>query len=54
MMTGVGKLPVAVVLSVSLLMLPALLPGNLPGELASVSHAQKAGQPEPAEESEQL
>ena len=44
MMTGVGKLPVAVVLSVSLLMLPALLPGNLPGELASVSHAQKAGE----------
>lgn len=43
-MTGAGKLTVVVVLAVSLLMLPALLPGNAPGALAAVSHAQKAGE----------
>ncbi|MCZ6762160.1 MAG: hypothetical protein O7C03_04080, partial [Gammaproteobacteria bacterium] len=43
-MTGAGKLTVVIVLAVSLLMLPALLPGNAPGALASVSHAQAAGE----------
>ena len=41
-MTNAGKLAVAVVLFVPLLMLPALLPGDAPGALASVSHAQSA------------
>lgn len=41
-MTYSGKLTVAVILSVSLLMLPAILPGDAPGALASVSHAQAA------------
>ena len=41
-MTYSGKLAAGVVLSVSLLMLPAILPGDAPGALASVSHAQAA------------
>jgi len=43
-MKGVGKLTFAVVLSFSLWLLPALLPENAPGALASVSHAQNTGE----------